>query len=631
MVGAAPVLVCGLGSLGQACLDRLFSFGVPLRCLDVRVPHWRDQRLAERLSEEMVLGDMREAQALRRAGAHQARAVMLLTPDATVNLEAALQVRLLNPEAQVVVRSSSQSADLAALLEDRLPGIAVVDPVLLTASAINAAVHPGPFDACFLADGQRYAIIKAPWSDHHLQRRIHLSPNATGGPEVLLTPASCLTGSARESSEGSGPLSRRISPSLLRRLKRLISVAPLMRWWLARPPRLLGVIALLLGLLLVGLGLFSRSGGWKQGTFVTLSLLKGEYVDPVNVVLEGKQGLQAMNGWLIGGTLLYSLIGTLLTSALVAVILERLLRERLGVPVSRVLGRHAQPVLLVDGAALARRVGGELRAETIPVVRVQAEGDPLADPRTPTYRVLLEAVNDLVRHELLAAAFLSSDLLMNLHGALAVQRHWPDTRLVILAHDFGAAEPLGEMLGGLTVISTVDLVADSVVATAFGERVEGVLRIGSNNLLLVRYQLVSGDTLCGNSIARLENGYGVTVVSLRRHRSHTHLSLPPNQLMLDAGDQLLVLATMAGLRRIEGGIASAPDSRLRIRGPVHVSPESLFELHQLLARRMGCAIGDVVHLLDGGTHLSPLLDRDVAEQLREELGRFSIGCELIES
>ena len=32
----APVLVCGLGSLGQACLQRLLAFDLPLHGVDLR-------------------------------------------------------------------------------------------------------------------------------------------------------------------------------------------------------------------------------------------------------------------------------------------------------------------------------------------------------------------------------------------------------------------------------------------------------------------------------------------------------------------------------------------------------------------------------------------------------------------
>jgi hypothetical protein len=64
-------------------------------------------------------------------------------------------------------------------------------------------------------------------------------------------------------------------------------------------------------LVLVGVRIFSRMGGWKQGVFVTLALLKGEYVDPVNLLLSVTDGMETVSGWLIGGTLLYFLVGKL--------------------------------------------------------------------------------------------------------------------------------------------------------------------------------------------------------------------------------------------------------------------------------------------------------------------------------
>ena len=66
----APVLVCGLGSLGQACLQRLLSFNVPLACVDLEPPQWRDPSLEQRLRGCLTLGDMRLPHVLRRARPH---------------------------------------------------------------------------------------------------------------------------------------------------------------------------------------------------------------------------------------------------------------------------------------------------------------------------------------------------------------------------------------------------------------------------------------------------------------------------------------------------------------------------------------------------------------------------------
>ena len=45
-----------------------------------------------------------------------------------------------------------------------------------------------------------------------------------------------------------------------------------------------------------------------------------------------------------------------------------------------------------------------------------------------------------------AVGLLSTDLLANLQGALSLQQRWPDARIAMLAHAFGAAEQLGDLL-----------------------------------------------------------------------------------------------------------------------------------------------------------------------------------------
>ena len=223
---------------------------------------------------------------------------------------------------------------------------------------------------------------------------------------------------------------------------------------------------------------------------------------------------------------------------------------------------------------------------------------------------------------------LSPDLLANLEAALALQRRWPEARLAVLAHALAAAPRLGQLLGGVTVISAVDLAADALVATAFGERVEGVVGIGGHHLLLVRYRIAPGDTLLGRTIARLEQGYGVTAVSLRRRGSATVIELPACDLVLAAGDGLLVLTTLAGLRQIERGDAVPPGWRLRLRVQHGVEGDARFELQQCLARWLGCAPGEITGLLAEGEALTAPLDREPAERLHDELRRLGIGSQL---
>ena len=617
----APVLVCGLGALGQACLQRLLAFDLPLHGVDLRQPNWRDPELESRLAGTLTHGDMRLAHVLRQAGAERASAVLLLSADSTINFEAALQVRLLNPNAEIVVRSTSRLADLGALLEHRLPGVAVVDPILLCADAITTALRPASMQASVEVDGQFIQLSDSPVQGLRHQKQVRLPGSPSGSPPVWL--------SAR-----SPQLNRdHLAPGQTRRhrvLAWLRSRVRKVRAWLRARTRLQRwAFSLLILLVLAGVRIFSQVGGWKQGVFVTLGLLKGEYVDPVNLLLSDITGMEEVSGWLIVGTLLYSLVGTLLTSALVAVILERLLRERLGVERIRLPRRGPAPVLLVEGSALARRIAQRLRRHQQLVVRIEPGGtDGSQDKGIVQFGQLEEALQTLEGRPVSAVGLLSTDLLANLEAAMALQQRWPEAGIAVLAHDFGAAEPLGDLLGGLAVISTVDLVADAVVAAAFGERVEGVLQLQGSHLLIVRYRLEERDNLCGLNVSRLENGYGVTGVSLRRPRHLEPILLPPPELVLAAGDQLVVLATAASLRSIELGNPVPLRYRLRIQFQGILSPERRFQAQQSLARWIGCLPGDVVHLLDGEKHLTPPVDREICDLLVDDLRRQGVDCTL---
>jgi len=128
-------------------IGRLLPFGIPPRLLDLAPPDWRKPDWAETLQPHLTLGDMRRPHALRRAGVAEARSVLLLSSDSGINVEAALQVRLLNAEAEIVIRSNSHLESLGSLLEQRLPKLAVVNPQLLSAGGLVQALRPGPAGA----------------------------------------------------------------------------------------------------------------------------------------------------------------------------------------------------------------------------------------------------------------------------------------------------------------------------------------------------------------------------------------------------------------------------------------------------------------------------------------------------
>lgn len=154
------IVVCGLGRMGLACLRTLLQFETTLRCLDQTPPPWRDGDGLAALADALVIGDMRHPEALIRASVREARAVLLLSSDSGLNLEAALQVRLLNPSARVVVRSNG-SLGLERHLRERLPGLALVDPELLTAGVFANALRPDGSEAAFACGEEFFRVVRS--------------------------------------------------------------------------------------------------------------------------------------------------------------------------------------------------------------------------------------------------------------------------------------------------------------------------------------------------------------------------------------------------------------------------------------------------------------------------------------
>jgi len=603
----SAILICGLGKLGQACLQRLQRFDVALLALDRHSPDWRQPALESCLATGVVIGDMRRDHHLIQAGVLQARAVLLLSSQSTVNLEAALQVRLLNPTTQIVVRASGEERQLSDLLEQRLSGVSVVDPMHLMRWALLQALRPGDDAARFEVDGQGFAVVRGASRDARFHRPLHLDglpPGWQVAPMVFhpgrhQASPSPVVGS-RLSLWWQGLRRRRPWAELERGQRRLLLAG-------------LGLVLVLL----LGVARFSQGASWQQGVFVTLALLKGEYVDPVNVVISGQAQGARLDSWLIGGSLLVSLLGTLLTSALVAVILDRLLSVRFGMATRPRLPRHARPILLIGGERLSQSLNQEL----------QREGHCVW-PLEPGAAALHQVQRTLRDRDVLAIGMLSADLLANVEGVLALQQRWPGARMAMVASAEQAAAQLGDLLGGVTVISSLSLAADVIVATAFGERVEGVWPIDEALALQVRYTITASDNLCGRSIARLQNGYGVTAIALKRRTYGEAIVLPAVDLVLAEGDQLLVLATLEGLRRIELGHLQPPTQRLRLRLCRPLPQGALFEIHRNLARYLGCSVEQAHGLGIGSDWRELLVDPDIAELLIDNLRRLGVEHEL---
>jgi Trk K+ transport system NAD-binding subunit/multidrug transporter EmrE-like cation transporter len=131
------VVVCGLGTVGARVLELLAERGVAV----VGVEHDDDApgvQTAHRLRIPVVIGDSSNEETLRSAGVERCHSVLAITDGDITNLESAMVVRDLNPDARITMRMFDH--DLAMRVERRLDLGHSRSVSMLVAPAVAAAV-----------------------------------------------------------------------------------------------------------------------------------------------------------------------------------------------------------------------------------------------------------------------------------------------------------------------------------------------------------------------------------------------------------------------------------------------------------------------------------------------------------
>jgi Trk K+ transport system NAD-binding subunit len=148
-----------------------------------------------------------------------------------------------------------------------------------------------------------------------------------------------------------------------------------------------------------------------------------------------------------------------------------------------------------------------------------------------------------------SVAALTSDDLLNLQISLAARRLRPDVHIVLRVFSDGLAERLGEMFGIRTTYSTSALASPTLAAAALvGGVLQGCL-IDQQLYATEQLRIEPTSPLANLSIEQIRERFGVIVIEHQKHGQPTNL--PPNDLIIQAQDQLLVIGpivTIAQLR-----------------------------------------------------------------------------------
>ena len=137
--------------------------------------------------------------------------------------------------------------------------------------------------------------------------------------------------------------------------------------------------------------------------------------------------------------------------------------------------------------------------------------------------------------------------------------------------------------------SVYALSAEAFAGAAFGENILGLFRLNHQTILITEYTVEYGDTLNNKPLAEIAYGYGVVPILLCQRQPNSrfrHYPMPSDDLRVHIGDQLHILSSINGLRRIERGEMTEPRRwQLDIEPPLN--PMALTEASSMLSRLSG--------------------------------------------
>lgn len=676
-------LICGLGSLGQYCLFHLRRFAVPgyaieIYGIDRAIPEERSNgQWSELLNGGLILGDCRQEEMLLKARVQDCRAVLLVTQDESVNVEAAIAARRLNPHIRLVVRSSR--LQLNRLLEQQLGNFVALEPTALAARAfaleglgssirgivnlgqqqlqvVEGDLQPGEhrFDQLPVHQLHRrsYRLISASpapqravpehlWVDGPSETFHRLAPDwmlAVGDRLTYVELVPPAYGSRRRKGEGRGRwcLPRQRLPQFCwREIARPRSQWLQLRQWLQdQPTRQVIGLGLLLALGLGLLGTLSLKLGlpqltWQKAVSTALILLLGGYGD-----VFGGLDNEAVPVWLQAISLGITLISLAFVFGGLGLLAERLITARFGLFRRRSVIPLREHAIVIGLGRVGQHIATELQRFRQPLVVISTQ--PSQSPPDLSMPLLVGNPLRLLPQANLATAksvmMVTDDQLLNLELALTVREAIAQTRqsqvpgLVVRTFDQRFSDNLSQLLPDVQVLTVHGIAAEAFAGAAFGEDILTLFRLQDQTILVTEYQVEGGDTLVGKRLGQVAYGYGVMPIfhqpsgSLAFQDASDGL-MPGDELLLKAGDRLVVLASINGLRRIEHGEAFAPQRwRLSIEKPLN--PEFLHSGGNTLARVGGLELEQArafMGTLPNGIELA--LYPYQAAKLRQELGK----------
>ena len=641
------VIVCGLGSLGQHCTVVLKGFGISTIGIDLDRPHqWETPELPNAL-DGIITGDCREPNILTDAGIDFCRAVLIVTSDERVNIEAALTARRLNPDVRIVVRSVQEN--LNALLEETHGNFIAFEPTQLTASSFALAALSDEILGWFDLSGAGMRIVRhvvGPDCNgqrlctlNTLHRHIVSHQTISGtlsefgrlhGDCIVRSGDVLVYAELRATStlhEIPGHTETR-RPSHRRGRRR----AKLRQWigsFVAQERRVFAAIgAIVLSLIAIGTLLF-RYGlptSWEAAFYTTVVLLLGGYSDLFGSTLPDHSILPILRAF----ALMLTLMGTAFVGVLYARLTQALLSTKFQLVPKLTTLPDGDRAIIVGWGRVGEGVARLLRVLGVPMVGISRE----TLPERSDFPLLLLIDRDY--HHALDRAGLdqassvlavTNNDILNLEIALIARRYNPRTRIVIRTSKHRLGTDLLRLLPGAHVFCTYAVAAEAFAGAAFGEKIISLWRWYGQTVTVTEYRIEEIDTLNGLLLSEIAEGYGVIPILHHQDLKPDRLFPSPDTVM-NVGDRLVVFATRTGLSRIENGDRCAPTCQVEVLGTQ--SATASFEGANTIARITGCTLAQTRILFEVLPATIPItLYPEQARRLVEALAHIQVSARLV--
>jgi Trk K+ transport system NAD-binding subunit len=550
-------VVCGADALVYTLAEELARSGHRIRLTVITPPDLRP--------DVPDLGDLRsrgvrvirasrlDERTFRDAGLAGADALALIMPDDMVNLHAALCAQAVEGDLRLVIRMFNTG--LGYGVRKLFTDCAVLSDADMAAPAFVAAALGEVAPTHFRYAGR--TLYVAHRGDVPARAVVLTLTTADAAGEVTVLPADPAAGAASQAdlvlAEAAGrPAGQAVAARSLaragRRHRPLLSLGRAVRAGLGRK---LG-IAVLVTLAVTALSgavlaRFDHVQGFWKSIYVTLLTVVGSS----DVEVGRPPVAQAAQ-------LVLMIAGVALLPLITAAVVDGVVRTRLALNSGEIHSVHADHIVLVGVGNVGTRVLRRLNDLGLDVVAIDRSPDARGAKVAGQLGVPF-IVGDAAREETLRAASIgtckalvvvSTDDAVNLQAALHARAARDDVRVVLRLFDDDFASRV-QAAFNINISRSVSRLCAPAFAAAMLERdVLATIPVDRHALLVAAVKIMPGSELDGAPLSRADRPESARVIAMSAAGSGWVDWQADDRRVLTAGDEVVVVARRAGLRRL---------------------------------------------------------------------------------